>query len=215
MCNESQELSVQKLLDSYLSPPPVLAVISGPSGVGKDSVIRRMKEQDYHFNFIVTCTSREPRPGEVEGVDYFFVTPDEFERMVAAGELLEYALVYGQYKGNQRQRIRQALASGADTIMRLDVQGAATVKRLVPGCVTIFIVPPSLDVLKQRLQGRGTDSPEQLERRLDTALCELSRAPEFDYIVVNQEGRLDEAVETIKAIILAARHRSGRQPIVV
>ncbi len=211
----AKQLSAEDLLRPFLSPSPVLAVISGPSGVGKDSVIKRLQEQNRSLQFVVNCTSRQPRPGEVEGIDYYFVSRQEFERMVQAGEMLEYALVYGQYKGNQRARIRQALAKGADTIMRLDVQGAATVKRLAPGCVTIFIAPPSLDILVHRLQERGGDSPEQMQRRLDTAVNELSCAPEFDYVVVNYEGCLDQTVEMVEAIILAAKCRTGRQPVLV
>ncbi|MHB9033690.1 MAG: guanylate kinase [Anaerolineae bacterium] len=211
----STKLAADQILEQYLTPAPVLAVISGPSGVGKDSVVKRLRQSDNAFQFVVTCTSRAPRHGEVEGEDYYFVSRQEFEQMIQAGDLLEYALVYGQYKGNQRSRIREALATSADVIMRLDVQGAATIKRLVPGAVTIFIAPPSREVLWQRLQGRGTDSSDQVQCRIDTAMHELDQAPTFDYVVINHEGRLDQTVETVKAIIIANKYRTGRQPVIV
>lgn len=201
-------------LASFIHPSPVLSVISGPSGVGKDSVIKQLRQVS-PVEFVVTVTSRDPRPGEVEGEDYYFVSQNEFERMVTAGEMLEHALVYYQYKGIERIRIRRALSSGVDVIMRLDVQGAATVKRLIPDCQTIFIAPPSRSILLHRLAERGSDSPDQVQRRMATALVELERAQEFDYVVVNQEDRLDETVKTVQAIILAAKCRTGRQPIVV
>jgi guanylate kinase len=202
------------LFTPYLHPYPVLAIISGPSGVGKDSVIKQLRLQ-YAFRFVVTVTSREMRPGEVEGEDYYFVSQSEFERMIEAGEMLEHALVYHQYKGIARVRIRQALSAGLDVIMRLDVQGAATVKRVIPQCQTIFIAPPSRAILMHHLAERGCDSPEQVKQRMVTAMAELERAQEFDYVVVNQEDHLDETVSTVKAIIHAAKYRTGRQPIVV
>ena len=203
------------LLEPYTHPFPVLTIISGPSGVGKDSVIKRLRQEDYAFRFVVTVTSRVQRPGEVEGEDYYYVSQGEFERMIAAGEMLEHAIVYGQYKGIARIRIRQALSAGADVIMRLDVQGAATVKELIPQCQTIFIAPPSRAILIHHLAERGCDSPAQVQQRMTTALAELERAHEFDYVVVNQEDRLDETVNAVKAIILAAKCRTGRQPVVV
>jgi guanylate kinase len=203
------------LLMPYIHPSPVLTIISGPSGVGKDSVIKQLRYENYAFRFVVTVTSRVPRAGEVEGEDYYFVSQHEFERMIEAGEMLEHALVYDQYKGIERIRIRQALSAGADVIMRLDVQGAATVKGLIPQCQTIFIAPPSRAILMHHLAERGCDSAAQVQQRMITALAELERAQEFDYVVVNQEDHLDETVNTVKAIILAAKCRTGRQPIVV
>jgi len=192
-------------LEPYLHPTPLLVVISGPSGVGKDSVIKRMQALGYPFHFIVTATDRPPRPGEVDGVDYHFVSTAEFERMIAKDELLEYARVYGQYKGVPKAEAREALASGRDVIMRLDVQGAATIRRLVPQALSIFLVPPSLEVLVARLRRRAGDSAEQVQRRLQTALEELKRLDEFEYIVVNREGQLDETVRQVAAIITAAK----------
>ena len=202
-------------IERHLHPGALLIVISGPSGAGKDSVVRRMRELDHPFHFVVTTTDRSPRPGEENGVDYHFVTTAEFKRMIANDELFEYALVYGQYKGVPKAQVHQALSSGIDVIMRLDVQGAATMRRLVPQSLSIFLVPPSLDVLIDRLCRREGDSPEQLQKRLETALAEMNCFEEFEYLVINREGRLDEAVEQIAAIIKAEKCRVvRRQPLV-
>lgn len=194
----------------YAQPAPVLAVISGPSGAGKDSVIKRMRELKQPFRFVVTTTDRAIRPGEVDGLDYNFVSTTEFERMIAEDKLLEHALVYGQYKGVPKAQARQALASGIDVIMRVDVQGAATTRRLVPQALTIFLTPPSVDVLVSRLRRRASDSPQQLQKRLDSALIEMQRIEEFQYVVVNREGRLDDTVRQIVAIIAAEKCRMAR-----
>ena len=188
-------------------PEPLLVVISGPSGVGKDSVIRRMKERNLPFHFVVTATTRPPRPGERDGVDYFFVSREKFAEMIDQGELLEYALVYNDYKGIPKDQVRRALASGKDVVMRVDVQGAATVRRLVPEVVLIFLTTESEEELVRRLQKRKTESAEDLKLRIATARKELERLPEFDYVVVNREGKLEEAVETIIAIMTAEHHR--------
>ncbi|MBC7237954.1 MAG: guanylate kinase [Chloroflexi bacterium] len=200
-------------MKEYLHPEPLLIVLSGPSGVGKDSVIRRMRELEHEFRFVVTATDRPPRPGEVDGVDYHFVSTAEFERLIAEDALFEHARVYGQYKGVPKHEARQALASGIDVIMRLDVQGAATIRRKVPGALTIFLSPPSVEVLMARLRRRSSDSPEQVKRRLQTALAEMARFREFDYVVVNREGYLDETIDTIKAIIRAEKCRTARRRI--
>ncbi len=188
-------------------PQPLLVVISGPSGVGKDSVLQAMKARGLPFHFVVTATTRPPRPGERHGVDYFFVSREEFAEMIEQGELLEYALVYNDYKGIPKAQVRQALASGKDVIMRVDVQGAATVRRLCPEAVLIFLTTETEEELVRRLQKRKTESPEDLKLRIATARKELERLSEFDYVVVNREGRLDEAVDIIVAIITAEHHR--------
>lgn len=200
-------------VDRYLDPPPLLVVISGPSGVGKDSVVDRMQEMGYPFHFVVTATDRAPRPDEEDGRDYHFVSTEEFERMIEAGELLEHARVYGQYKGVPKAEVRDGLASGCDVVMRLDIQGAATVSDIVPQALTVFLAPPSLDILARRLRGRGGDSPDQLRERLETAVTEIRRMERFRYAVVNREGQLDEAVHQTIAIMEAEKCRVGRQPI--
>jgi len=199
----------------YLCPAPLVAIISGPSAVGKDSVIKRMRELRYPFHFVVTATDRPPRPGEVDGVDYRFVSTAEFARMVAANELFEHALVYGQYKGIPKAEVREALRRGVDVILRIDVQGTATVRRLVPQAVTVFLVPPSLDVLIDHLRRRAGDSPQQMQRRLEIAIGEMRRIEEFDYVVVNREGSLDETVREIAAIITAEKRRAVRRETIV
>ncbi len=186
---------------------PLLIVISGQSGVGKDSLIQRLKERAYPFHFVVTATDRPPRPGEVHGVDYFFLTTKEFLRMEREGELLEHAIVYEQHKGIPKQQVREALSSGQDVIMRVDVQGAATVRRIVPEAVLIFLTASSENELKQRLHDRGCDTPEQLETRITIARQEMEQLSEFDYVVVNRDGELEQAVETVLAIIQAEHCR--------
>lgn len=186
---------------------PLLIVISGPPGVGKDSVLRRMKELGYPFHFVVTATDRPPRPGEVHGVDYFFLSTEEFLRLEGEGELLEHAIVYGEHKGVPKQQVRDAFASGKDVIMRVDVQGAATIRRLAPEAVLIFLTAESKDELVRRLKGRGTETPKKLAERLGKIEWEMSRMPEFDYVVVNREGELDRTVAQIAAIVEAEHCR--------
>ncbi len=193
-------------LDPYMRPhTPLLIVISGPSGVGKDSVLEQLKWRNHPFHFVITATSRPPRPEEVHGVDYFFVSESEFQHMIRQDELLEHAMVYGQYKGIPKQQVRDALASGKDVVMRLDVQGAATVKRLVPEAVLIFVSAASEEELYARLRRRQTESEEQLRYRMHVAREEMRRIGEFDYVVVNREDALDEAVDQVVHII-AAEH---------
>ena len=192
---------------------PLLIVISGPAAAGKDTLITRMKEREVSFHFVVTTTDRPPRPGEIHGEDYHFVSSAEFARMIAKDELLEHAIVYGQHKGIPKQQVRKALASGKDVIMRIDVQGAETIRRLAPGSVLIFLTPSSEQELQQRLYERGCDSAEQLQRRLTTAREEMYRASEFDYVVVNRQGRLDQAVDDVLAIVRAEHCRARPRTI--
>ena len=186
----------------------LLIVISGPSGVGKDSVIDRMKERGLPFHFVVTTTSRAKRADEVEGEDYYFVTREEFEGMIDRDELFEYAQVYKDYKGIPKERIREALASGQDVIMRLDVQGAETVRSRSPQAVLIFLSTRDEQELIQRLRRRRTETEESLKIRLETVRHEYEKINLFDYYVINAEGKLDEAVDTILAIIQAEHHRT-------
>lgn len=192
---------------NLLKPQPLLIVLSGPSGAGKDSVLARMKERDLPFHFVVTATTRAMRPNEVNGRDYFFVSNDEFAQMIEADELLEYAIVYNDYKGIPKQQVRDALASGQDVVMRIDVQGAATIRRIAPEALLIFLTVESEEALARRLQSRKTETHEGLNLRIATARQELKRAAEFDYAIVNADSRLDEAVDMIQAIIHAEHHR--------
>ena len=192
---------------------PLLIVISGPAGVGKDTVLNRLKQADHPFHFVVTATDRPPRPDEVDGVDYFFVSTAAFVDMIEQGELLEHAIVYGQNKGVPKQQVRLALASGKDVVMRIDVQGASTIKRLVPEAILIFLTASSLEELEQRLRQRGGDSSEQIQKRLNTAQAEIESMPNFDYYVVNRTGKLDQTIADIMAIVRAEHCRT--QPRVV
>ena len=188
-------------------PMALLVVISGPSGVGKDSVLRGLKVRGLPFRFVPTMNTRPRRSDEVDGVDYFFVTTEEFVTLLEQGELLEHAVVYGDYKGIPKQPIREALHSGQDVVLRVDVQGAATLKRLIPEAVFIFLAAPSEEELVARLLNRKTESPESLRIRVATAREELQRIPEFDYVVVNHADRLEEAVQDVIGIIRAEHCR--------
>ncbi len=194
--------------DLYHRPHyPLLIVISGPSGVGKDSVVTQMRQRQSSFHFVITATSRPPRLDEVHGMDYFFVSEAEFQEMIRQDELLEHAMVYGQYKGIPKQQVRDALNSGKDVIMRLDVQGAATVKRMAPETILIFLAAASEEELYARLQRRQTESEEQLRYRMGLAHEEMRRMGEFDYVVINRECGLDETVEQVLHIISAEHCR--------
>ncbi|HZD55559.1 MAG TPA: guanylate kinase [Anaerolineales bacterium] len=186
---------------------PLLIVLSGPSGVGKDTVIQRMKERNLPFHFVVTATTRPPRADEEDGVDYFFVSTDEFAEMIEQGELLEYAIVYNDYKGIPKEQVRKALASGKDVMMRLDVQGASTIRELTKEALLIFLTTQDEEELIKRLRARKTETREGLKLRIATARQELKRISEFDYVVLNRENQLDETVDTILAIIQAEHHR--------
>ncbi len=192
---------------------PLLVVISGPSGVGKDMTIERMKELGYPFNFVVTATTRPQRPGEVYGVDYFFVSMGEFAEMIERGELLEYAVVYGDYKGIPKEQVRQALVSNKDVIMRIDVQGAATIRHLVPEAVLIYLSAESEEALVRRLRERKTEPEGQLKMRIATARQEIRKLGIFDYIVINSEGQLEETCHKIAAIITAEKCRVRQRVI--
>jgi guanylate kinase len=195
------------------NPRPLLVVISGPSGVGKDATIQRMRAHGFPCCFVVTTTTRPRRPGEADGVDYHFVSEEAFKHMIEHDELLEHALVYGQYKGIPKAGVRAALNSGQDVIIRVDVQGAATVRRLAPQAVTIFLTAESEEALLERLRRRHTEDEDQLHRRIETARAELHRAHEFKYRVVNRECALDDTVQQVMAIMDAERCRVDWRPV--
>lgn len=193
---------------------PILVVISGPSGVGKDTISRMLiGTNPSNFHFVVTATSRTPRKDEVRGIDYLFVSTDEFEWMIDKNELLEYAIVYNDYKGIPKQQIRDALASGKDVIMRLDVQGASTIRQLIPEAITIFLTTASEENLIKRLKSRQSETPKNLNLRIAMARQEMKRAQEFDYLVVNAENKQQQAVNDILNIIGAAHCRTKQKPI--
>jgi guanylate kinase len=192
---------------------PLLIVVSGPSGAGKDTVVQRMKERGLPFHFVVTATTRPKRPAEVHGRDYWFVSKEEFARMIDNDELIEYAIVYSDYKGIPKEQVRDALASGKDVVMRLDVQGAETVRKLAPEAVLIFITVENEAEMVSRLRERKTESSEELSLRIATARKELQRIGAFDYVVVNKNFKLEEAVDTIRGIIETEHHRVKQRTV--
>jgi len=197
----------------HIESNPLLVVISGPSGAGKDATLKRMRGLGYPFHFVVTATTRPRRPNEVDGVDYHFVSKQEFAEMLERGELLEHAIVYGQHKGIPRKQVQEALESGKDVIMRIDVQGAATIRDLVPEALFIFLTASSEEELIRRLRKRRTETSEGLKRRIATAQEEMKRLDEFDYVVVNRNSHLDQTVETIAAIITAEKCKVKQRKI--
>jgi guanylate kinase len=188
-------------------PSPLVIVLSGPSGAGKDAVLNIMKERSLPLSFIVTNTTRQQRDGEVDNVHYHFITREEFGDLIEEEELLEYARVYGHYYGVPKEAIRRSLAEKKDVILKVDVQGAMSIRQSLPDAVMIFLMPPSLEDLAQRLKGRGTEAPADLMLRLSTARSEIEMLPEFDYTVMSYQNRLEEAVADIETIIRAEKLR--------
>jgi guanylate kinase len=194
---------------------PLLIVLSGLSGVGKDTVLNGLRRAKLPLEFIVTVTTRRPRPDELDGVHYHFVSGERFQELIDEGELLEWANVYGNRYGTPRQAVREALTGGRDAIVKVDVQGAASIKKVVPEAVFIFLATPSLADLARRLRRRRTESPADLELRLRAAEKELEKLHLFDYIVFNRPGELDRAVEEVRSIITAERCRVAPREISV
>lgn len=194
-------------------PEPLLIVISGLSGVGKDTVLRELKQRQLSFHFVVTATSRPPRADEREGVDYFFVSREKFEAMIAGDELIEHAIVYNQYKGIPRSQIDNALRSGKDVVLRIDVQGAERIRQIYPSAVLIFLIPATRAEWINRLQSRQSETDEDFQVRTETAQRELSKLSLFDYIVVNRDQELQTTVDQIMCIIEAEHHRVRHKTI--
>jgi guanylate kinase len=191
-------------------------VISGPSGVGKDAVIKRLREVRQNLHFVVTATSRARRPGEVDGEDYYFVSKEEFLRMVERNELLEYALVYGEYKGIPRRQVREYMARGCDVVLRVDIQGARTLRRILgDSAVFVFVVAESEAVMVERLVERRTENREQLLVRIATAREEVTHVRSFDYVVVNRDGELERAVRLVESIIDAEKAKVRQRGAVI
>lgn len=201
--------------DLFELPPaqPLVIVLTGTSGSGKDTVLNELKNHPspaLNIHFVVTTTSRPQRSNETADVDYHFVDVPTFEAKIAAGDFIEYALVYNQYKGITKTEIETALQSGQDVLLRLDVQGAQTVKKFYPQAVVIFLLPDNEQVLRERLTARQTDSVEQIEKRVATAQNELVTARQFDYLVVNRQGQLSTTVRVIQEIAQVEKCRPLR-----
>ena len=189
------------------SANPLLIVLSGPSGVGKDAVLEGFKKIDYPMHYAVTATTRPRRKKETDGVDYHFVSKAEFEKMIEKGELLEWANVYGNLYGVPKSELRQAMDKGKDVIVKVDVQGAASIKKTVPQAVFIFLAPPSMEDLNKRLKQRKTESSIDLEVRIKAAEKEMNSLSMFDYVVVNHKDGIGQAISQIESIITAEKCR--------
>jgi guanylate kinase len=196
---------------SGASMPGSLFIVCAPSGAGKTTLVDALLKGDADIRLSISFTTRAPRPGERDGVDYHFVTNARFESMIAAGDFLEHAEVHGNYYGTSRRWIEQEIAGDHDVLLEIDWQGAAQVRRIFPGLVGMFILPPSIAELRKRLQGRGKDAPETIERRIAGAREEISHVLEFEYIIVND--RFEQALEDIRSVVRAARVSRARQSI--
>jgi guanylate kinase len=190
-------------------------VISGPSGVGKDTVLARMKERGLPLHFTVTATTRPPREESSADPLLALLSEEAFDRLLEEDGLLEHAQVYGYRYGVPKAPVREALERGQDVVVRVDTQGAATIKKLAPDAILIFLAPPSLEALEARLRARGLDDAETIQRRLQAASQEMEQASKFDHTVVNEEDGVDDVVDRVLAIMAAERSRAGRRPVVL
>lgn len=186
----------------------LLIVLSGPAGVGKGTVCAALRKEATGIEYSVSVTTRKPRPGEIDGVNYYFKTKEEFEKMIKNGELLEWAEYVGNYYGTPIEYVEKMLNQGKDVILEIEVQGALQVKERMPEGVFIFLMPPSLAELRKRIEGRGTESKEVIEKRMKVAKEEIEMMKKYDYVVENDEVSL--AVERIKAIVLAEHCKRER-----
>jgi len=190
-----------------INSPPLLIVLSGPSGVGKDAVLARMRKSERSFHYVVTATTRPRRAREKNGVNYHFLSQKAFQQMINKHQFLEWASVYGNYYGVPKDEVSSALSKGVDTIVKVDVQGAATIKRILSQAVFIFLMPPSTQALEKRLKRRRSESSEDLTLRLATARKEIKSLPLFDYVITSHQNKLDEVVSRIDAIVTAEKCR--------
>ena len=196
-----------------VTPKGVLLVVSGPSGAGKGTICQLLREQLPDLGYSISVTTRQPRVGEVDGVNYFFKTVPQVKEMIARGELLEYAEVYGNYYGTPRKYVEDLLNAGQDVLLEIDIQGALQIKERFPEGVFVFIVPPSLDELSARIYKRGTDSEDVIKRRMASAAGELTYAQKYDYIIVNDIAQ--KAANKVLTIMEAERYRVDRTYFIV
>jgi guanylate kinase len=185
----------------------LLIVLSGPSGVGKDAVLARMRNLGRPFHYVVTATTRPQRAREKDGIDYHFLSQEEFQQMKGKGQFLEWAEVYGNYYGVPRDEISRALSKGIDVMVKVDVQGAATIRKILPQAVFIFLMPPSMEELELRLKQRHSESSIDLALRLEKAKEEIKNLPLFDYVITSYQNKLKDVVSQIDAIVAAEKCR--------
>jgi guanylate kinase len=209
MSSKVKEIRPATHVSNCIAPRGTLFVVSSPSGGGKGTIIRHVLELVPNLSYSVSFTTRAPRQGEVDGREYFFVSRQVFEEMVAAGEFLEWACVHGNLYGTAKRQVAEETSAGVDIVLEVDVQGAASVRHLLLDSVSIFILPPSFEVLRERLIARGTDTPEELEVRLRNAPEELRQYSAFDYVIINDE--VERAAAQLASIINAERARCVRQ----
>lgn len=209
MSSKVKELQTAIRVNKATGCRGTLFVVSSPSGGGKGTIIREVLDVVPNLSYSVSFTTRAPRPGELNGREYFFISREVFNEMVVSGEFLEWACVHGNYYGTAKQQVAEETAAGIDIVLEVDVQGAASVRQLLLDSVSIFILPPSYEVLKERLIARGTDSAEELEVRLHNAPEELRQYSAFDYVIINDE--VDRAAAQLASIIYAERARCVRQ----
>ncbi len=207
------EDTTQQQPASHPTRQGLLFVLSAPSGAGKDSVINALKEQGTDIFVVPSITARPPRPGESEGNPYHFVSKKQFQQMIQEDKLLEYAVVHGNWYGQPKEPIRENLRAGHDVLLKIDVQGAATIRKKLPEAIFIFLLPDSFEELAQRLVNRQTETPEQVQRRLEDAQYELAQQSLYDYVIHNRQNHLQDAVEQLRTIIEREHKRPHSQHI--
>ncbi len=195
-----------------ISRKGLLLILSGPAGSGKGCIVKNILEKDNNIRLSVSATTREPRPGEIDGFHYYFVTHEKFTEMINSDEMLEYTIYCGNYYGTPKEKVRKMIDSGISVILEIELEGAKNVKRLCPDAVSVLILPPDYGILEQRLRGRHTNTEEDIKNRLDRAKSEVASYNLYDYIVINEDDKIDEAAENILQILNAERHKTSRNP---
>lgn len=187
-------------INDYYNNKGICFVLSGPSGIGKDTVLSYLKKE-YEINKVVTATTREPREGEIDGVDYDFLTREDFQKKIKENYFLEYAEFSGNFYGTPKKNVEKLIKAGKNALLKIEVQGAVNVKKIMPETLMIFLAPPSMELLEERLRGRGTDSEESIQKRLETAKCELTYIKDYDYLLINENS--EETAKILKGILVA------------
>jgi guanylate kinase len=194
---------------------PLVIILTGPSGVGKDAALNELKKMDRQWHFVVTTTTRSIRFNEINGKDYVFVSPEEFQKTLDQNGFIEYAQVYDKWYGVPKNQVTEPISKGKDVILKVDVQGAATIKSIIPSAISIFMIPGSMSDLEHRLTSRMTESENQLNLRLEVAKTELEQINNFEYYIINSEDNLGGAVEQIDKIITVEKARLNRPPFTI